>query len=221
VADLAEAALEASAAVAGPGGMVRRMDVTRAESVHEVLDAAAGEFDGLDCVVCNAGVDVPGTVAETSERHWDLINGVIAKGTFLTARAAWPHLVSSGGGSVLATASICSTWAIRGDAAYCAAKAGVLMLMKCLALEGAEHGIRANSVCPGFTDTPMLASWFDAEPDPDAARRVVAEVQPLRRMGRPDDHAAAFAFLASEEASWITGASLTIDGGLTVGMLSS
>jgi NAD(P)-dependent dehydrogenase (short-subunit alcohol dehydrogenase family) len=221
VGDLNETALEAAATEIGASGLARVADVTRADSLHALLETAADRFGGIDCVVCNAGVDVAGTVAATSEEHWDLINAVVAKGTFLTARAAWPHLVDAGGGSVLATASICSTWAVPGDAAYCAAKAGVLMLMKCLALEGAEHGIRANSVCPGFTDTPMLQDWFAAEPDPAAARRAVAELQPLRRMGRPEDHAAAFAFLASPDAEWITGAALTIDGGLTVGMTAS
>ena len=88
----------------------------------------------------------------------------------LRSNAAWPHLEARGGGAILSTASIAGLWAIPADAAYCASKAGVIMLTKCLALDGARQGIRANCVCPGYTQTPMIDGYFDAQPDPERPR---------------------------------------------------
>ena len=109
-------------------------------------------------------------------------------------------------------------WAIPADAAYCASKAGVIMLTKCLALDGARQGIRANCVCPGYTQTPMIDGYFDAQPDPGAAREFAARMHPLGRLGLPRDHADAFVYLASDEAAWVTGTALVVDGGLTSGI---
>jgi NAD(P)-dependent dehydrogenase (short-subunit alcohol dehydrogenase family) len=109
-------------------------------------------------------------------------------------------------------------WAIPADAAYCASKAGAIMLTKCMALDGAKAGIRVNCVCPGFTETPMIEGYFADQPDPEAARAFATGLHPLGRLGKPRDIADAFVYLASADAAWVTGAALVVDGGLTSGI---
>jgi len=137
--------------------------------------------------------------------------------TYLVTHAAWPHLVASGGGVVLNTGSICSFWAFQDLAAYCATKGAVMMLTKCLALDGAEAGIRANAVCPGDTETPNIIKYYDSFDDPAGARRRAERAYPLDRFARPSEVAAGFVFLASDAAAFITGSHLMVDGGRTSG----
>lgn len=109
-------------------------------------------------------------------------------------------------------------WATAAQAAYAAAKAGVTMLTRCMALDGAGDGIRCNAVAPGFVRTPMLERYLSAQDDPAAARSGVTALHPLGRLGEPDDIAHALVYLASNEARWVTGATLSVDGGLTAGI---
>jgi meso-butanediol dehydrogenase/(S,S)-butanediol dehydrogenase/diacetyl reductase len=199
------------------GGDVE-LDVTSAASVEAALALVRAELGGLDVVVNNAGVTIVGAVHELAEEDWDRELATNLKSVYLVSRAAWPLLVERGGGVLLATASIAGLWAIPADAAYCASKAGVIMLTKCLALDGAKVGIRANCVCPGFTQTPMIEGYFEAQPDPVAARSFAERLHPLGRLGRPRDLADAFVYLASDEAGWVTGTALVVDGGLTSGI---
>ena len=192
------------------------LDVRSPESVEEGVQEAVARMGGLTTVVCNAGRPVLGTLDETSLEEWNDGIATNLTGVYLTVKAAWPHLVENGG-SVLATASILGVMATGGQAAYCAAKAGVVMLTKCLALDGAPHGIRANCVCPGMVQTPMFEGIIDQQPDPAAARAAAAEYTPIGRLGTPGDIASAFVYLASEEASWVTGVALGVDGGFMAG----
>ena len=139
------------------------------------------------------------------------------KGVYLTAKATWPHLVETRG-SITSTASVVGLWGSQGQAAYCAGKAAVVMLTRCLALDGAAVGVRANCVCPGFVETPMLDRFLEAQADPAAAREAAAGLHPLGRLGSPRDIADAFVYLASDEATWVTGTALVVDGGLTSGI---
>jgi len=139
------------------------------------------------------------------------------KGVYLTAKAAWPYLVESRG-LIISTASVVGLWGSAGQAAYCAAKAAVVMLTRCMALDGARHGVRASCVCPGFVETPMLERFLAGQPDPEAARAAARALHPLGRLGTPADVAVAFVYLASDEAQWVTGAALVADGGLTSGI---
>ena len=123
-----------------------------------------------------------------------------------------------GGGSIRSTASMAGQWAIPADAAYCASKAGLIMLTKCMAVDGAKQNIRANCICPGFTNTPMIDGYFNDQPDPAAARKFAENLHPLGRLGEPVDHANAFVYLASDEANWVTGTELNVDGGITCGI---
>ena len=208
---------EGAAVVVGDlvGGDVM-LDVRSPESVALGVEAAVERMGGLTTVVCNAGRPVLGTLDKTELEEWNDSLATNLTGVYLTVKGAWPHLVESGG-SILSTASILGVMATGGQAAYCAAKAGVVMLTKCLALDGAEHGIRANCVCPGMVQTPMFEGIIEQQDDPDAARTAAREYTPIGRLGTPDDIADAFVYLASDEASWVTGVALEVDGGFTAG----
>ncbi len=221
VADLVAAtAQETAAAIERDGGeaFAMRMDVTDSASVGAGVQQVVDSRGGIDVVVNNAGVTIVGAAHEISEDDWDRELSVNLKSVYLVCRAAWPHLEARGGGAIVSTASIAALWAIPADAAYCASKAGVMMLTKCLALDGAKAGIRANCVCPGFIDTPMIKGYFDDQPDPAQAREFATSIHPLGRLGLPLDIADGFVYLASDEARWVTGTALVIDGGLTSGI---
>jgi NAD(P)-dependent dehydrogenase (short-subunit alcohol dehydrogenase family) len=197
------------------GGDVE-VDVRSAASVTSGVSEAASLLGGLTTVVCNAGRPVLGPVSVLNEAEWDDGAATNLKGVYLTAKAAWPYLVESRG-CVLSTASTLGLMAVDGQAAYCAFKAGVIMLTKCLALDGAKAGIRANCVCPGMIETAMLKGIFEEQSDPAAARAAAVGYHPIGRLGRPLDIADAFVYLASDDAAWITGVALVVDGGFTVG----
>jgi NAD(P)-dependent dehydrogenase (short-subunit alcohol dehydrogenase family) len=159
-----------------------------------------------------------GAVHELEEADWDRVLEVDLKSIYLVSRAAWPHLRDAGGGTIANTASVAGIWGTPGQAGYAAAKAGAIMLTKCMALDGAKDGIRVNCVCPGFTATPMLERYLAGQDDPAAARAFAAGLHPLGRLGEPRDLADAFVYLVSDEARWVTGTALTVDGGLTAGI---
>ena len=192
-------------------------ELTRKSEVDAAIDDSLGFLEGLDVVVNAAGAGIPGALHEMDEETWDRQMDLNVKTTYLVTHAAWPHLVASGGGVVLNTGSICSFWGFQGLAAYCATKGAVLMLTKCLALDGAEAGIRANVVCPGDTQTPNIVKYYDSFDDPAGARRRAERAYPLDRFARPSEIAAGFVFLAGDAAAFITGSHLMIDGGRTSG----
>jgi NAD(P)-dependent dehydrogenase (short-subunit alcohol dehydrogenase family) len=192
-------------------------DVRSAASVEAAVGKATERLGGLDTLICNAGRPVLGAVHELAEADWDDGLAVNLKGIYLVSKAAWQHLAESQG-SIGITASVVGLWGSTGQAAYCASKAGAVMLAKCLALDGAKLGIRANCVCPGFTETPMLERFLAGQPDPEAARSFAVGLHPLGRLGAPRDLADAFVYLASDEAAWVTGIALPVDGGLSSGI---
>jgi NAD(P)-dependent dehydrogenase (short-subunit alcohol dehydrogenase family) len=192
-------------------------DVRSRASVEAAVEAAAERLGGLDTLVCNAGRPVLGALHELDEADWDDGIATNLKSIYLCARASWPHLAESSG-TILVTASVVGLWGSAGQAAYCASKAGAIMLAKCLALDGAPLGIRAACVCPGFVATPMLERFLAGQSDPAAERTAVTGLHPLGRLGQPGDVASAFVYLASAEASWVTGVALVVDGGLTSGL---
>jgi NAD(P)-dependent dehydrogenase (short-subunit alcohol dehydrogenase family) len=207
----------AEVVVADLRGGELELDVRDRASVERATVATVERLGGLDAVVCSAGRPVVGTVAELDEADWDDGIDTNLKGIFLTAKAAWPHLAESAG-SITSIASIVGLWGSGGQAAYCASKAGVVMLTKCMALDGAKQGIRANCVCPGFTETPMLDRFMSEQADPDGARAAAVGLHPLGRLGTPADIAEAVVYLSSREAQWVTGTALVVDGGLTSGI---
>jgi meso-butanediol dehydrogenase/(S,S)-butanediol dehydrogenase/diacetyl reductase len=192
-------------------------DVRSRASVDACIQASVERLGGLDALVLNAARPVLGAVHELEEADWDDGLATNLKSIYLCAKAAWPHLAASRG-SISITASVVGIWGSGGQAAYCASKAGAVMLAKCLALDGAKAGIRANCVCPGFTETPMLERFLAGQPDPEGTRAWAAGLHPLGRLGAPRDLAEAFVYLASDEAAWVTGTALVVDGGLTAGI---
>lgn len=194
------------------------VDVSDRASVAAAVARAAEQLGGLDRLVNNAGIPMVGAVHELAEADWDRVLDVNLKGIYLMSGALWPHLVEAGGGAIVSTASIAGMWGTQGQPGYAAAKAGAIMLTKCMALDGATSGIRVNCVSPGFIRTPMLERFIDGQPDPAAAHAAFSARHPLGRLGEPLDIADAFVYLLSGEARWVTGTNLVVDGGLTSGI---
>jgi len=190
------------------------LDVTDGPSVATSLPEAVEKIGLPDIVVHAAGETVLGALDELTEAEWDQQFDTNLKSIYHLNKVLWPAMVRAGGGSIVTIASTASFGAFPGDAAYVASKGAVLSLTKAMALDGAPHGIRVNAVCPGFILTPNLQGYFDGQADPGAAASGAAAAAPLGRMGTPEDVAGAVAFLASDDAAFITGASLLVDGGL-------
>ncbi|MGI9657948.1 MAG: SDR family NAD(P)-dependent oxidoreductase [Gaiellaceae bacterium] len=201
------------------GGDVR-CDVRSGADVAAAVNEAVTQLGGIDTLVLNAGRTVVGLLHELPGEEWDDGLAVNLTSIYLFVREAWPHLVDAGTSSITSTASIVGLVGSQNQAAYCATKAGVVMLTKCLALDGARDGVRVNCVCPGFTDTPLLQKFFTEQEDPDAARAAAMAMKPLGRLGTADDMAEAYVYLASDHASYVTGVALPVDGGMISGLFS-
>ena len=200
------------------GAIAITADVTDQGQINRMVSGAIEAFGGLDIIVNNAGIPMLGTVEKLAEADWDREIDVNLKSIYRTGRAVWPHFKSQGGGVILNTASIAGLLGSPGQASYGAAKAGVINLTRCMAIDGAAIPIRVNCICPGFIETPMVLAYLEGQDDPAASRAEVDAMHPLGGIGRPADIANGFVYLASDEASWVTGTALTIDGGLTAGI---
>ena len=192
-------------------------DLRDSEAIAAAVNAAVDRLGGLDLLVLNAARPAVGTLAELDDATWDDTIAINLTSVHRFVRAAWPHLQASHG-TILLTGSVVGLDGSANQAAYCATKAGVVMLTKCLAIDGAPHGIRANCVCPGFTETPMLETFLADQDDPDAVRAFATGLHPIGRLGTPHDIAEAFAYLGSDDAAWVTGVALPVDGGLLAGI---
>ncbi|HKW88628.1 MAG TPA: SDR family NAD(P)-dependent oxidoreductase [Candidatus Acidoferrales bacterium] len=190
-------------------------DVTDRRSVESALRTAEERFGRLDVVVNNAGVVHVGTAEETSDENWESTVAANLTGTFYVSRAALPALRRAGGGSIVNVGSYLGLVALNRRAAYCAAKGGVSMLTKAMALDHAPEKIRVNCICPAIVETEMAKESISRAPDPVAYRKARKAQIPLGRMGQPEDIAQLALFLASDESAWITGTTFPIDGGVT------
>jgi meso-butanediol dehydrogenase/(S,S)-butanediol dehydrogenase/diacetyl reductase len=180
------------------------------------VQAAVDEFGRLDVVVSAAGVDRCDTVPNTSLAEWRTIIGVDLDGVYYLCRAAIPVFARQGSGAIVTLSSAIGTVGERNRSAYCAAKAGVENLTRAMALDHGAEGIRANCVAPGLIDTPLIRGGkVGGGADPEAMQRMVDAHHAIPRIGRPEEVAAAIAFLASDDASFITGAVLAVDAGWT------
>jgi NAD(P)-dependent dehydrogenase (short-subunit alcohol dehydrogenase family) len=207
--------VERVAAVADRAPLGLRMDVTDAASVAAAVDAVVERFGRIDVLCANAGVDLPRAPAiqDVTDDEWHRVMAVNVTGTFLVTRACVPHIPD--GGAVVTIGSINSFVAWPNDLPYTTSKGAVLQFTRALALDLAPRRIRANCVCPGVIDTPLTRAFIDAAPDPDQVVREYEMISPLERMGTADEVANAAVFLASDEASFITGSALIVDGGTT------
>ncbi|MGA7419814.1 MAG: glucose 1-dehydrogenase [Acidimicrobiales bacterium] len=203
-------------AITEDGGVATAVavDVTDEDQVAPMVDHAVDTHGGLHVLVNNAGIfpDDDGGVLDTPLSTWQLVMEVNLKGVWLGCRAAVPAMLSSGGGSIVNVASfVALVGAATAQVAYTASKGGVLSFTRELAVEYARQGIRANSLCPGPIETPLLA---DLLADPARRQRRLTHI-PIGRFGRPDEIAKAALFLASDDASFVTGSSMVVDGGIT------
>jgi len=199
----------------GQTAQAMTMDVCRTRDVQRAVAAAAIRFGGIDVLVNNAGVEFCAPLHQTTAADWDRVLDVNLKGAFLVSREVLPVMMKRGRGAVVNVSSISGLLGWPAYAAYCASKGALVQLTRQMAVDYAPYGIRVNCVCPGTTDTPMAERLFSQEADPDAARATVAARHPLGRFARPEEIAQAVLFLASDEASFITGAVLPVDGGYT------
>jgi meso-butanediol dehydrogenase / (S,S)-butanediol dehydrogenase / diacetyl reductase len=202
------------------GALAVVADTGRPADAEKVVEAATGAFGRLDLLVCNAGVGAGGTVEEQTPEGWDAVLRTNLTGAFLACRAALPELVRTQG-SIVTISSDSGLRAGPRSAAYCTAKAGLIMLTQCIALDYGPRGVRANCICPGWVRTSMADAEMDElgalrGMDRDGAYELVASRVPLRRPGAPEEIASAVAWLASVEAGFTTGAVLTIDGGNSI-----
>jgi len=190
-----------------------RSDVRKAEDCRHAVDETLRLFGHLDILFNNAGVFYPHTILDCTEEEWDLQMDINLKGTFLMSRAALPHMIEQRRGVIINNSS---GWGIAGgDAAvaYCASKGGVVLLTKAMAIDHGRQGIRVNCLCPGDVDTPMLPEDARMRGLPWEDYLAGCANRPLGRIGTTDEIAKAALFLASDDSSFMTGASLVVDGG--------
>ena len=214
----ARATVEALGAEDAERAAWRRVDVTREEECAAAVAEAVDRWGKLDVMVANAGIGAPAPIASLELDDWNRVLMVNLTGVFLCDKHAFRALQQSGGGVILNMASIAGLHGAPGLGAYGPAKAGVVGLTKTLALEGARFNIRVNALCPIWTQTPMVDAFVAGSGAPaEAVRRRLAGDIPLGRLGVPDDVASTALFLASDEAAFLTGLALPVDGGHMAG----
>jgi 2-hydroxycyclohexanecarboxyl-CoA dehydrogenase len=212
-----EDAAEAASAIVDGGGRARavRLDVTDPDSVRAGVEQARRELGPLDILVNNAGWDELRPFLQTDEPFWDRVIDVNFKGCLRMTRAVLPEMLERGWGRVVNIGSDAGRVGSSQESVYSGAKAGVIAFTKTIAREVARSGVTANSVCPGPTRTPMLERMGAGE----EGEKLIAALEravPMRRLGEPEDVAAAVVFLASERAGYVTGQTLSVSGGLTM-----
>jgi len=191
------------------------VDVSSADDVSAMTRTAVEEFGGVDLLYNNAAIQINGSVTDLEEADWDRTFAVNVKGIFLCSRACIPHMMAKGGGAIVNAASVLGMASQKRVAAYAASKGAVIALTRSMAVDHAGDGIRVNCICPGSVDTPLLRRNAEAAGDADTVLKRWGSAHPIGRIGQPIEIARLVVFLMSDEASFITGASYVIDGGLT------
>ena len=192
----------------------QKCDVSSEDEVVSAIDAAVSAFGKLDTIVACAGVAGMGAAGDISAEHWDKTFAINARGVFLFTKYAIPHMIKAGGGSIINISSAFGIVAGPHFAAYAASKGAVRNFSKSVALDYIGQGIRSNSIHPGYIDTPIVQNIINKAEDVDAAQASFNKLQPGGRPGVPEDIAWGCVYLASDEARFVTGAELVIDGGL-------
>ncbi|WP_049914662.1 SDR family NAD(P)-dependent oxidoreductase [Haloterrigena salina] len=198
---------------AGSEAEFAELDVTDSDRFQDVVDAVAEDY-GLDVMINNAGTGHPGgPLEDLDDEVRDFVVDININGVWNGCSAALPHMKEQGHGAIVNVGSLASILGLPHQAAYSTTKAAVLNLTRTVAAEAGPYGVRANAVCPGFTETQLLDDYLDQQSDPEQAREAMVEEYPLKRLGEPEEIADAILFLASDEASFVTGHGLVVDGG--------
>lgn len=193
-------------------------DVSKSADAQRMAAEAVAAFGAIDYLVASAGIQTYGTVVDTDEETWDRTLNINAKGIYLAAKFCVPEMVKRGGGAIVNVASVQGLFSQPKVAAYAASKGAVIAMTRTMAIDHASDNIRANSLCPGSVDTPMLrhsAKLFSPD-DPSGALAEWGGLHTLGRIAQPQEMAQVALFLASDAASFITGAAIVADGGLTI-----
>jgi 2-hydroxycyclohexanecarboxyl-CoA dehydrogenase len=217
--DINEPALERLAAdLREKGGDVLALpcDITQFDRVQQTIDQASSRLGRIDILVNNAGWDVARPFLDTEPDLWDKIIAINLRGPLNLHKATLPHMIAGGGGKVVNIASDAGRVGSSGEAVYSACKGGIISFSKTLARECAKSNIRVNVVCPGPTDTPLLRSFVGEGQFGQKLFESLEKAIPLRRLGRPEDIPGLIAFLASDDAEYITGQVVSVSGGLTM-----
>jgi NAD(P)-dependent dehydrogenase (short-subunit alcohol dehydrogenase family) len=198
---------------AGHRAVAVTCDVSRSEDCARAVRETETALGILEVLVNNAGIGTSGTAVTTDEATWDRLMAVNVKGTYLMSRAALAVMLPRKRGVILNAGSIAGLRAVPDRAAYVTTKFAVVGLTKAMALDHVKDGIRVNAVCPGTTMTPWIDERLKEAEDPEAALATLVARQPIGRLGTPEEMAAAYLFLASDESSFTTGTALVVDGG--------
>jgi NAD(P)-dependent dehydrogenase (short-subunit alcohol dehydrogenase family) len=194
------------------------MDVTRQSEISRTIDKIISSLGGIDILINNAGIILQGKLLDTTEEQWDLSMNVNTKSVLLCSQAVLPYMIKDKSGSIVNIASQAGKSAEPGIAGYCTSKAATIRLTQCFALEMVEHNIRVNCVCPGATQTPLVDKVFRERfevlgTSPEEVKEQFLREIPMKRIAIPEDIANVVAFLASEEASYMTGQAINVTGG--------
>lgn len=201
--------LELAASELGTGCVPVAADVGDPRDIEHAVSAAAGQIQRIDILVNNAGVLLAGNAESLTDQQWQQTFDVNVRAVWLLSRAVLPHMRAAGGGSIINIGSVLSFLGARNRVAYAASKGAVLAMTRAMAVDHAAEKIRVNCICPGIVETEMVAAFAVDE----AARKQRMAMHPMGRFGQPEDVAGLAVFLASDAASWITGAAYTVDGG--------
>jgi NAD(P)-dependent dehydrogenase (short-subunit alcohol dehydrogenase family) len=198
---------------AGYPAMFHKVNVANFDDVQTAADATVAAFGRIDSLVVSAGIQRYGTAVSTDEAQWDEVMGVNLKGAWNAAKACIPHILKQGG-SIVNVSSVQALASQQNVLAYTASKHGLIGLTRSMAMDFAKDGIRANAVCPGTVDTPMLKWAASLDPNPQSVYDACNAMHPLGRIAQPREIGEVVAFLAHESSSFVTGAVWTVDGGL-------
>ncbi|WP_430389055.1 SDR family NAD(P)-dependent oxidoreductase [Dyella sp. 20L07] len=211
IADFSEAGQTVVDALSKSGAksLFIKTDVTSTDAVQHMLEQTVSTFGRIDVLFANAGIAADGPIDELAEKAWDRTIAINLSGVYLCDKYVIEQMLKQGGGVIVNCGSIHSHVGKAGVTAYAAAKGGVKLLTQTLAIDYAPKGIRVNAVCPGYIDTPLLKDL------PPAIKAELVKLHPMGRLGKAEEVARAVLFLASDEASFVTGASLLVDGGYT------
>jgi len=197
--------LEKVAQEIGDSALVVAADVSRSNEITRVVEQTVRRFGGVNVLLNNAG--------QLTEQQWDNTFNINVRGLWLFSRAVLPIMRKAGGGSIINMGSVLGINGARNRAAYAASKGAVILLTKCMAIDHGSENIRVNAICPSFVETELTAEVISQAPDPKAVRAERVAVHPIGRLGKPEDVSGLAVYLASDESSWVTGATFPVDGG--------